>query len=70
MLAAEGISARRGIMAAHLEPAYAGQPHAPLPVTERLTGASIILPLHHELTDADQVRIVDVLSAALEPAPV
>jgi perosamine synthetase len=69
-LAAEGISARRGIMAAHLEPAYAGHPHAPLPVTERLTGASIILPLHHELTDADQVRIVDVLSAALEPAPV
>ncbi|MFE3779759.1 DegT/DnrJ/EryC1/StrS family aminotransferase [Amycolatopsis sp. NPDC059090] len=69
-LAAEGISARRGIMAAHLEPAYAGHPHGPLPVTERLTNRSLILPLHHELTDADQVRIVDVLAAALEPATV
>ncbi|SDY61148.1 perosamine synthetase [Amycolatopsis xylanica] len=69
-LAAEGISARRGIMASHLEPAYAGHPHVALPSTERLTNRSLILPLHHELTDADQVRIVDVLAAALEPATV
>ncbi len=45
---AEGISPRRGIMAAHLEPVYAGNPHRPLPVTERLTRQSLILPLHHE----------------------
>ena len=69
-LADEGISARRGIMASHLEPAYEGHPHVLLPVTEKLTERSLILPLHHELTDADQVRIVDVLSSALEPAPV
>jgi perosamine synthetase len=60
-MSAAGISCRRGIMAAHLEPAYAGHPHAPLPVTERLTRRSLILPLHHELTDADQERVVDVL---------
>ena len=46
-----GISARRGIMASHLEPAYAGARRAaPLPVTERLTATSLILPLYHELT--------------------
>ena len=46
-----GISARRGIMAAHLEPAYADHPHRPLPVTERLTRRSLILPLFHEMTE-------------------
>jgi perosamine synthetase len=64
-LAANGISARRGIMAAHLEPAYADHPHGPLPVTELLTTRSLILPLHHELTDDDQQRIVRTLSEAL-----
>ncbi len=64
-LAAAGISARRGIMAAHLEPAYAGHPHGPLPVTEHLTTATLILPVHHELTDDDQLAIVAALAAAL-----
>ena len=36
-LAAAGISARRGIMAAHLEPAHADLAPASLPITERLT---------------------------------
>jgi dTDP-4-amino-4,6-dideoxygalactose transaminase len=60
-LAAKGVSARRGIMAAHLEPAYAGVSTAPLPVTERITRESLILPLHHKLTDDDQNHIVGVL---------
>ncbi|MFC7533527.1 DegT/DnrJ/EryC1/StrS family aminotransferase [Actinoplanes sp. GCM10030250] len=60
-LAARGVSARRGIMAAHLEPAYAGMTSAPLPVTERITRESLILPLHHKLTDDDQQHIVGVL---------
>jgi dTDP-4-amino-4,6-dideoxygalactose transaminase len=63
-LAGEGISGRRGIMAAHLEPAYAGHPHVPMPVTELLTERSLILPLHHELTPADQAHIVEVLAEA------
>lgn len=63
-LAEQGISARRGIMAAHLEPAYAGHPHVPLPMTERLTAASLILPLYHELTEAEQGRVVAALRAA------
>ena len=64
-LVAQDISPRRGIMASHLEPAYAEVDHIPLPVTERLTRDSLVLPLHHELTDSDQERIVDVLLAAV-----
>ena len=60
-LAARGVSARRGIMAAHLEPAYDDVIPDPLPVTERLTRDSLILPLHHALTDDDQDHIVGVL---------
>jgi dTDP-4-amino-4,6-dideoxygalactose transaminase len=64
-LADAGISARRGIMAAHLEPAYAGHGHAPLPVTERLTRDSLILPLFHAMTEAQQDRVVAVLRKAV-----
>lgn len=67
-LAAAGVSARRGIMAAHREPAYAGHPHAPLPVTEFLTTRSLILPLHHDLTDDEQHTVVTALDAALGAA--
>ena len=64
-LAAEGISARRGIMAAHLEPAYAGHPHIPLPATEDLTNRSIILPVFHDLTEDEQDRVVASLRRAI-----
>jgi perosamine synthetase len=61
-----GISARRGIMASHLEAPYAEVDRHPLPVTEALARRSIILPLHHEL-DVDDVRwIVAALYLALE----
>lgn len=56
-----GISARRGIMAAHLEPAYAGQPRPSLPVTEEITSRSVILPLYHEMTIAQQDRVIDAV---------
>ena len=64
-LAAAGIMARRGIMAAHLEPAYADVESAPLPATERLTRDSLILPLHHELSEGDCEHVVTVLRKAL-----
>ena len=64
LLANAGISARRGIMAAHLEPAYAdAKPY--LPVTERLTRRSLILPLFHEMTESQQEQVVSVLMSAL-----
>ncbi len=69
LLAEAGVSARRGIMAAHLEPAYAGV-KASLPVTERLTKHSLILPLFHQMTQAEQERVVSVVMSALtNPAP-
>jgi perosamine synthetase len=70
VLASAGVSARRGIMAAHLEPAYAGHPHGPLPVTEHLTTRTVILPLHHELTEPEQRTVVDALAQALSLAPI
>ncbi|WP_329280425.1 DegT/DnrJ/EryC1/StrS family aminotransferase [Streptomyces sp. NBC_01451] len=60
-LAEAGVSARRGIMASHLEPAYEGHPAAPLPVTERISRDSLILPLFHTLTEAQQDRVVAAL---------
>lgn len=69
-LASAGVSARRGIMAAHLEPAYADHPHGPLPVTELLTRRSLILPLHHDLTENEQRHVVDALALAIDLAVV
>lgn len=66
VLADQGISTRRGIMASHLEPAYEGHPHADLPVTERLTNGSIILPLFHQFTESDQDRVIASFRSALE----
>ncbi|UGQ15398.1 DegT/DnrJ/EryC1/StrS family aminotransferase [Yinghuangia sp. ASG 101] len=63
-LAAAGISARRGIMAAHLEPAYADVAHGPLPATETLTRESLILPLFHEMTEVQQNRVAAEFYAA------
>jgi len=65
-LMADGISARRGIMAAHLEPAYADAAGVELPVTERLTRRSLILPLFHAMTEAEQDRVVAVVRDVAE----
>ena len=66
ILHTRGVSSRRGIMATHLEPAYADVPHAPLPVTERLTARTLIIPLYHAMTEAEQDLVVDVLATAAE----
>ncbi|NPC97947.1 DegT/DnrJ/EryC1/StrS family aminotransferase [Nocardioides sp. zg-DK7169] len=60
-LAEAGVSARRGIMAIHRQPAYASAQAGPLPVTERLTDHTLILPLFHQLTEGEQDRVVEVL---------
>ncbi|MFG2696234.1 DegT/DnrJ/EryC1/StrS family aminotransferase [Kitasatospora sp. NPDC048407] len=64
-LAAEGVSARRGIMAAHLEAPYKGSSRVGLPVTELLTSRTLILPLYHSLTGEQQERVVEALKGAL-----
>ncbi|NPD03680.1 DegT/DnrJ/EryC1/StrS family aminotransferase [Nocardioides sp. zg-1308] len=63
-LAGAGISARRGIMAAHRQPAHAHRDHVPLPVTERLTDRTVILPLFHQMTESELTRVSDALGAA------
>jgi len=65
LLAEAGISARRGIMAAHLEPAYSDTGPSLLPITERLTGRSLILPLFHEITQEQQEHVASVVTSVL-----
>jgi len=62
-LADANVSARRGIMSAHRQAPYR-QLVAELPVTERLTDSTLILPLFHQLTESDQDRVIDVLQRA------
>jgi len=65
-LALADISARRGIMAAHRQPAYAGVDtgDADLTITERLTDNTLILPVFHQMTDEEQSRVIGALKAA------
>jgi dTDP-4-amino-4,6-dideoxygalactose transaminase len=63
-LAAQGVSARGGIMAAHRQPAYAGHPHGDLAVTERLTDNTLILPLFHAMTVQELETVTGVVRAA------
>jgi dTDP-4-amino-4,6-dideoxygalactose transaminase len=64
-LARAEISARRGIMSTHRQPPYAHL-SAPgsLPVTERLTDHTLILPLFHQLDESEQARVIAVLHSA------
>lgn len=66
-LAAADVSARRGIMAAHRQPAYADRDtgSAPLPFTEQLTDNTLILPVFHQLTEAEITQVVDALLGAV-----
>lgn len=57
MLAADGIATRRGIMASHLEPAASAWADRPLLATERLSATSMILPLHHGMTESELDRV-------------
>ncbi len=62
-----GISTRRGAMNAHREAAYpAGMWRAAgsLQESEAAQDAAIVLPLFHQLTEADQDRVVDELARA------
>ena len=63
-LARQEISARRGIMAAHLEPAYRDRDTgtASLEVTERLSAGTLILPLFHEMTESEQARVIEAVA--------
>ena len=63
----QGISARRGVMCAHREPAYAGMPQCmrfPLTESEAVQDRTVMLPLFPQMSEADQGRIVAALREA------
>jgi len=67
----DGISTRRGVMCAHLEPAYQREPWRAqssdaLAVSERISADGLILPLFIEMTDDDESRVVTSLEGAIE----
>jgi dTDP-4-amino-4,6-dideoxygalactose transaminase len=65
-LAADEISARRGIMASHRQPAYRDRDsgRADLSVTELLTDRTLILPVFHQISTSEIDRVVDSIRGA------
>ncbi|HLG12633.1 MAG TPA: DegT/DnrJ/EryC1/StrS family aminotransferase [Dehalococcoidia bacterium] len=66
-LANQGIASRRGVMAIHLEAFYREiYPRLSLPVTERATESTLLLPLYADMTQAEQDLVVGSLRESLE----
>jgi dTDP-4-amino-4,6-dideoxygalactose transaminase len=63
-LGAAGVSARRGIMNAHAQAPYAGRTFT-LPESDAARAECLTLPLYPGMTEAEQVRVITGLSAAL-----
>jgi perosamine synthetase len=62
----QGIATRRGVMAAHREPAYRRlRLRVPLPATNEADRSAIVLPLYHAMTPADQDRVIESVLAAV-----
>jgi perosamine synthetase len=66
----DGISTRRGVMNAHREPAYGAgtwklPPGQRLDRSEEAHDTAIMLPLFHDLAEADQDRVIDALLRAV-----
>jgi perosamine synthetase len=60
-LLADGIATRRGVMAIHLEGAYAGPAYS-LPHTEAVSAETVMLPIYPSLTEAEQDHVIDRLA--------
>jgi dTDP-4-amino-4,6-dideoxygalactose transaminase len=61
-----GVAAKRGVMTIHLERSYVetyGQPS--LPVTEKASDSSLLLPLYPQMTEPEQDQVVAALKKAL-----
>ncbi|TMQ21080.1 MAG: DegT/DnrJ/EryC1/StrS family aminotransferase [Candidatus Rokuibacteriota bacterium] len=58
------IATRRGVMAAHREPAYRRlKRRVPLPATDAADRTAIVLPLFHAMTPAEQDRVIEAVLA-------
>ncbi|HXT51421.1 MAG TPA: DegT/DnrJ/EryC1/StrS aminotransferase family protein [Thermoanaerobaculia bacterium] len=63
LLLARGVAAKPGVMTAHREPAYRDEGWS-LPLTERASDRSLLLPLFPDLAPEDQDRVVALLFEA------
>ncbi|WP_374300240.1 DegT/DnrJ/EryC1/StrS family aminotransferase [Paracoccus sp. (in: a-proteobacteria)] len=62
----QGVATRRGIMCAHLEPAYADHElRHPLPYSEAAQRHTILLPLYPQMTDEIQQQVIAALRDAV-----
>jgi dTDP-4-amino-4,6-dideoxygalactose transaminase len=62
-----GVATRRGIMCAHLEPAFSNElQRHPLVESERARDRCILLPLYPQMTEADQHHVVGALRQSLQ----
>lgn len=64
LLLERGVATRRGIMTAHREPAYQHMSYS-LPVSERLSDSSFLLPIYVPMTDAEVDFVVTEVQSAL-----
>lgn len=61
----QGVSTRRGIMCSHREAAYHDLPlRWPLPHSEQAQEHCVLLPLYHQMTDAEQAQVASALKQA------
>lgn len=69
-LAARGVSAKTGIMCAHLEPAYTKEPcrFDDLAQSEKALRHCVILPLYPQMSERDQERVARALKEACATA--
>ena len=65
-LADRGVATRGGIMNAHEEAPYLDPARAPLPHSEAARRGCLTLPIYHDLTAADQRRVIEELAEALD----
>lgn len=61
-----GISTRPGVMTAHREPAYADHPSGELPVSERASDGSMVLPLYPGMPVSEVEETVTALIDAVD----
>jgi perosamine synthetase len=58
----QGIATRRGVMAAHREPAYRkSRLRVPLKATDEADRTAIVLPLYHAITPDEQDRVIEAV---------
>jgi perosamine synthetase len=60
----QGISTKRGIMAIHLEPCYVAD-NRELPITERLTSQTLIIPLYPSMTEEEVQYVISEVGRLL-----